>query len=106
MTAVRRGDDDRERGRGRDDFGSRACVKRSGDWHAKLDRHDFTGIFLGYTATDQNVVYLDLLSKVIMLHLMKHGIFKLLDLLLLSYCMTLASRLMNRTSLFLTMHQM
>jgi hypothetical protein len=25
-----------------------------------LDRHDFKGIFLGYTATDQNIVYLDL----------------------------------------------
>jgi len=35
-------------------FGSRVCVKRSGDRRAKLDRHDFTGLFLGYTATDQN----------------------------------------------------
>jgi len=41
-------------------FGSRVCVKGSGDRHAKLDRHDFTGIFLGYTATDQNIVYLDM----------------------------------------------
>jgi hypothetical protein len=41
-------------------FGSWVCVKRSGDRRAKLDRHDFTGIFLGYTATDQNIVYLDL----------------------------------------------
>jgi hypothetical protein len=35
-------------------------VKRSGDRRAKLDRNDFTGVFLGYTATDQNIVYLDL----------------------------------------------
>ena len=41
-------------------FGSRVCVKRSGVRRAKLDRHDFTGIFLGYTATDRNIVYLDL----------------------------------------------
>ncbi len=41
-------------------FGSRVCVKRSGDRHAKLDWHDFQGIFLGFTATDQNIVYLDL----------------------------------------------
>ncbi len=40
--------------------GSRVCVKRSGDRCGKLDRNDFTGIFLGYTATDQNIVYLDL----------------------------------------------
>ncbi len=36
--------------------GSRRC---------KLDRHDFTGIFLGYTATDQNIIYLDLDSGVV-----------------------------------------
>jgi hypothetical protein len=41
-------------------FGSQVCVKRSSDRHGKLDRNDFTGIFLGYTATDQNIVYLDL----------------------------------------------
>jgi hypothetical protein len=46
-------------------FGSRVCVKRSGDRRAKLDRHDFTGIFLGYTATDQNIVYLDLDSGIV-----------------------------------------
>jgi hypothetical protein len=46
-------------------FGSQVCVKRSGDRHAKLDRHDFTGIFLGYTATDQNIVYLDLDSGIV-----------------------------------------
>jgi hypothetical protein len=46
-------------------FGSRVCVKRSGVRRAKLDCHDFTGIFLGYTATDQNIVYLDLDSGVV-----------------------------------------
>ena len=46
-------------------FGSRVCVKRSGARRAKLDRHDFTGIFLGYTATDQNIVYLDLKSGIV-----------------------------------------
>jgi hypothetical protein len=46
-------------------FGSLVCVKRSGDRHAKLDHHDFTGIFLGYTATDQNIVYLDLESGIV-----------------------------------------
>ena len=45
-------------------FGSRVCVKRSGSRRSKLDRHDFKGIFLGYTATDQNIVYLDLDSGV------------------------------------------
>ena len=37
-------------------FGSRVCVKQSGKRRSKLDRHDFNGMFLGYTATDQ-VVY-------------------------------------------------
>ena len=46
-------------------FGSRVCVKRSGVRRAKLDCHDFTGIFLGYTATDQNIVYLDLDSGIV-----------------------------------------
>jgi hypothetical protein len=40
-------------------FGSRVCVKRTGSRRCKLDRHDFTGIFLGYTATDQNIIYLE-----------------------------------------------
>jgi hypothetical protein len=46
-------------------FGSRVCVKRSGIRRAKLDKHDFKGIFLGYTATDQNIVYLDLDSGLV-----------------------------------------
>jgi hypothetical protein len=41
-------------------FGSRVCVRRTGTRCAKLDRHDFHGIFLGYTATDQNVIYMDI----------------------------------------------
>jgi hypothetical protein len=41
-------------------FGSRVCVKISRIRRGKLDRHDFKGIFLGYTATDQNILYLDL----------------------------------------------
>jgi hypothetical protein len=46
-------------------FGSQVCVKCSGDRRAKFDRHDFTGIFLGYTATDHNIVYLDLDSGIV-----------------------------------------
>ena len=46
-------------------FGSRVCVKRTGDRRAKLDRHDFSGIFLGYTSTDQNILYLDLHSGLV-----------------------------------------
>ncbi len=46
-------------------FGSRVCVKQSGHRRSKLDCHDFKGLFLGYTATDQNIVYLDLDSGVV-----------------------------------------
>jgi hypothetical protein len=46
-------------------FGSRVCVKQSGDRRSKLDRHDFTGIFLGYTASDHNIRYLDMDSGVV-----------------------------------------
>jgi hypothetical protein len=46
-------------------FGSRVCVKRTGSCQCKLDHHDFKGIFLGYTATDQNIIYLDLDSGVV-----------------------------------------
>ncbi|KAL7524703.1 hypothetical protein ACHAXR_003924, partial [Thalassiosira sp. AJA248-18] len=45
-------------------FGSRVCVKRTGRRRAKLDRHDFRGIFLGFSATDSNIRYLDLDSGV------------------------------------------
>ena len=46
-------------------FGSRVCVKRTGKRRSKLDCHNFKGIFLGYTATDQNIVYLDLDSGIV-----------------------------------------
>jgi hypothetical protein len=47
-------------------FGSRVCVKQSGSRHAKLDRHNFTGIFLGYTATDENIRYVDIKSGIVL----------------------------------------
>jgi len=46
-------------------FGSRVCVKRTGHRRSKLDRHDFTGIFLGYTATVNNITYIDLDSGLV-----------------------------------------
>ena len=46
-------------------FGSRVCVKRTGKRRSKLDRHDFTGIFLGYTATDENIRYVDVNSRIV-----------------------------------------
>ncbi len=54
-------------------FGVRVCAKRTGILRCKLDRHDFTGIFLGYTATDQNILYLDLNSGIV--KLCHHAIF-------------------------------
>jgi hypothetical protein len=46
-------------------FGSCVCVKQSGDRRSKLDCHDFTGIFLGYTASDHNIRYLDMESGLV-----------------------------------------
>lgn len=46
-------------------FGSRVCVKMTGTRGAKLDRHDFKGIFLGYSATDTNIRYMDLETGVL-----------------------------------------
>jgi len=46
-------------------FGSRVCVKRTGKRRAKLDQHAFTGIFIGYTATDANIRYIDVQSGVV-----------------------------------------
>ena len=46
-------------------FGSRVCVKQPGKRNAKLDRNDYRGIFLGYTATDLNIRYIDLDSGVV-----------------------------------------
>jgi hypothetical protein len=48
-------------------FGSQVCVKRSSSRRSKLDHHDFKGVFLGYTATDQKIIYLDLDSGVVKL---------------------------------------
>jgi hypothetical protein len=41
------------------------CVCLSGKRRAKLDHHDFTLIFLGYAATNQNIIYLDLNSGMV-----------------------------------------
>jgi hypothetical protein len=46
-------------------FGSRMCIKCSGSRWSKLDKHDFKGFFLGYTATNHNIIYLDLDSGVV-----------------------------------------
>jgi hypothetical protein len=46
-------------------FGSRVCIERSGNCHARLDKHYFSGIFLGYMSTDQNIRYLDINSGAI-----------------------------------------
>ncbi len=46
-------------------FGSWVCIKRSGDRSGKLDCNDFTGIFLGFTATDHNISYLHLDSGIV-----------------------------------------
>ncbi len=46
-------------------FGYRVCMKRTGSRQCKLDHHNFTSIFLGYTATDQNIMYLDLISGIL-----------------------------------------
>jgi hypothetical protein len=46
-------------------FGYWICVKRTGSRQCKLDRHNFTGITLGYSATDQNIMYLNLDSGIV-----------------------------------------
>jgi hypothetical protein len=43
-------------------FSARVCMKQTGDCRSKLDKHDFTRLFLGYTSTYQNICYLDLTS--------------------------------------------
>jgi hypothetical protein len=43
-------------------FGACVCVKQTGDRRSKLEKHNFAGLFLGYTSTDQNICYLDLNS--------------------------------------------
>jgi hypothetical protein len=46
-------------------FGTRVCIKWTGKHRCKLDHHDFTGIFLGYSSTDHNIRYLDLTSSIV-----------------------------------------
>ena len=75
-------------------FGSCVCVKRSGDPRAKLDCHDFTGIFLGLADTDSNVRYIDINTGIVKTshhaYLMKHGICNYPARQLPNSCMTLA----------------
>ena len=40
-------------------------MKRTGHWPSKLVRHDFTGIFIGYSASDHNITYIDLNSGLV-----------------------------------------
>lgn len=46
-------------------FGSRVMVKKTGKRDAKLDLHAFHGVFIGYTATDKNVRYIDINSGLV-----------------------------------------
>jgi hypothetical protein len=46
-------------------FGSRVCVKVTGKSRVKLDRHDFIGNFVEYTATDDNIRYIDTSSRLV-----------------------------------------
>ena len=40
-------------------------MKAPGQRHAKLDQNEYTGIFLGYTATNQNIRYLDTTTGIV-----------------------------------------
>ncbi len=42
------------------DIGSRVCVHCAGHRHAKLNKHHFHGIFLGYMVTNHNIQYINL----------------------------------------------
>jgi dUTP pyrophosphatase len=44
-------------------WGCRMYAKKKGDRPHKLDYHTITGIYLGHTATDKNIVYQDLQTK-------------------------------------------
>ena len=46
-------------------FGSWVCVKAPGLCHCKLDHNDYTSIFFGYTATDQNIRYIDTTTGIV-----------------------------------------
>ena len=54
-------------------FGARVCVKRAGKRRSKLDRHDFEGIFVGYTATERNIRYFDCDTGQV--HIARHAVF-------------------------------
>jgi hypothetical protein len=41
------------------------CVRQTDKQQAKLDHHHFDGIFIGYTATNQNIQYIDVTSGVV-----------------------------------------
>jgi dUTP pyrophosphatase len=44
-------------------FGCRIIVRQPKEHSAKLDSNTTTGIFLGYTATDKNILYIDDISR-------------------------------------------
>ena len=46
-------------------FGARVCVKRSVKRRAVLNKHNYTGVSLGYMATMVNVRYIDLNSGLV-----------------------------------------
>jgi hypothetical protein len=46
-------------------FGSRVCICQTGDRRAKSDHHHFDEIFIGFTATNQNICYIDVTSGVV-----------------------------------------
>ena len=46
-------------------FGARVYVKMSGKLRAKLKKHNYTDVFIGYTATMANVRYIDLKSGLV-----------------------------------------
>ena len=46
-------------------FDSQVCVKRNGKRRVKLDHHDFMGIFLGFTATDNSVRCIDVNTGIV-----------------------------------------
>ena len=41
-------------------FGSWVCIKRTGHHCSKLGNHNFNGIFIGYTASNHNIVYIEI----------------------------------------------
>jgi len=46
-------------------FGCRVFSRNPGKRPAKLDKHDSQGVFLGYTATEKNIKYLDDISGLV-----------------------------------------